>query len=132
MLATAAVFLFVACSKSKKLSSNRKGRGQYTPPSALVTKKQGSDRDREELINLYKTIVKRKDNQWYLHWARDLPEEDAFPDWSNQVCWLFMFLDRLREGGLMAQVRGKARRTVLRYWDDYLLGAPYENDEFDP
>lgn len=48
MLAIATAFLLVGCGKSKKLSSNRKGRGSYTPPSALVSKTQ-PDRDRAEV-----------------------------------------------------------------------------------
>ena len=74
------------------------------------------ERDRKELIEMYKTIAKRKDHQWYADWAQEWedrnPEADAHPDWSNRACWLFMFLDRLREGGLMDSVRGLKNTSI--------------------
>ncbi len=82
--------------------------------------------DREKLIGIYQEIVRKKHNQWFLAWCRNDGEEH--PKWADELSWLFCFLDRLREGGLMEKTRGLAKKTVLCYWDDYLGGEPYLED----
>lgn len=80
-------------------------------------------RDRKELVELYKTIVRKKHNQWFINWGREYEGDEL--DWANEFEWFLGVLDRLREGGLLSSTRGIAKKTVLRYWDDYLCGAPH-------
>ncbi|MCA9176945.1 MAG: hypothetical protein KDB14_20795 [Planctomycetales bacterium] len=83
-----------------------------------------SDSDRKQLAEIYLKIVRLKHNEWFLQWMREHENEEESPRWVDELYWFLAVLDRLREGGLLAGARGKATKTVLKYWDDYLCGDP--------
>jgi hypothetical protein len=98
----------------------------FPKPSGLVKFLEDlSPSDRSELISIYQTIVRKKHNEWFLKW---LKEHDEYPQWALEFTWFLSVLDRLRQGGLLLATRGKAKRTVLLYWDDYLSGKPYTEE----
>ena len=88
-----------------------------------------SSNDRSVLIEIYLKIVRRKHNEWFLSWLRSCEDQEGDPpEWTEKLHWFFCVMDRLREGGLLAGARGKAKKTVLMFWDDYLGGEPYTEE----
>jgi hypothetical protein len=100
--------------------------GLFANPTHLQTFLAGlQPEDRAGLADLYRRIVRRKDNEWLLGWLRADPDgDDGPPAWAVQAHWLMTLLDRLREAGLFDRPGGRARRPELVFWDDYLMGEP--------